>query len=317
MLAYRLSWKRFARWSDSRGLDPLVATPEMVALYLADRHSGAFPEGARPLNPTSLDREYSGVSFFLRPRAPSVWLRRRPPAVIAELLSGAHRTTGRPPVRKRPLLGKHLIELARMAPESLGPGLSGLRDRALLLVGFMGAFRRSELAALEYRDLELQPRPGGLRVTLRRSKTDQEGQGRVVGILRADDPGLCPIKALCVWMRDAHIHAGPVFRRVRADGTVSESAVDGEDVSDAVKRACKLLGLPPSKYAGHSLRSGFVTEASMQGVGLDVIADQTGHVTLDQVRRYIRREDPFRVNASRGMLDRADAGARRRRQTPA
>jgi integrase len=300
--AYAGSFKRFEGWCTVKKVSPESATPAEVALFLADRHAGAFPPGSEPLSPVSLDREYNGVAFFLRQKAPDVWTRARPPHVISELLAGAHRVSGRPPDRKRPLLAKHFVALARLPVDRLGDGLIGVRNRALLLLGFAGAFRRSELVALRREDVSLEPAPAGLRIVLRRSKQDQEGRGYVKGVLRADAGDVCPVRAVAAWVSKGGIVDGPLFRRILPAAGITADPLRDANVADVVKRACVLLGLPPSKYAGHSLRSGFVTSVALQGGSLDEIMVQTGHRSVEQVREYIRRENVFQNNPTRGLF---------------
>ena len=176
---------------------------------------------------------------------------------------------------------------------SLPDSLLGIRDRALLLVGFAGAFRRFELVALNVEDLEFTKE--GLKVLIRCSKTDQEGEGQPIGI--AHGMNLCPVKALDAWLAAAGITEGPVFRSVTRGGKIKGRLSD-RAVALAVKRYARAAGLDAAKYAGHSLRAGFVTQAVINQVPEVTIMKQTRHKSADMLRRYVRETTLFRDNAS-------------------
>ena len=192
---------------------------------------------------------------------------------------------------------RRLLELLDRTP-------LGLRDRALLLLGFAGAFRRSELVSLDVEDLEFTPR--GVRVQLRRSKTDQEGQGRPVGVPYGVTPETCPVQALERWL--AHVRTvvpdydrGPLFLRLDAAGRVRLARLSDRGVARVVQRWAERAGLDPERFAGHSLRAGLATSAAAGGVSERAIMNQTGHRRLAMVRRYIRDGELFGDdNAARG-----------------
>jgi integrase len=174
----------------------------------------------------------------------------------------------------------------------------GLRDRALLLVGFAGAFRRAELVSLDVADLEFSS--AGLTVTLRRSKTDQEGKSRRLGIPYGSSEATCPVRALQAWLETAHIQDGPIFRPLDRFQRVQPTRLSAERVALIVKRRAKAVGLDPARYAGHSLRAGLATTcAAAAGASERVIMSQTGHRSADMVRRYyyyIREGSLFAAN---------------------
>ena len=178
----------------------------------------------------------------------------------------------------------------------LPEGLLGIRDRALLLVGFAGAFRRSELVGLDIADLDFNH--DGLTVTLRRSKTDQEGEGRKVGLPYGSNPSTCPVRSLQAWIEASAIEAGPVFRSVNRHGRLQPDRLSDKAVALVVKRRAEAAGLDPSRYAGHSLRAGLATAAANAGVSERAIMAQTGHRSVQMVRRYIRDGSLFRENAA-------------------
>src|SRR5690606_20779575 len=188
---------------------------------------------------------------------------------VQEVLKGIRRSVGTAQAQVAPLMGPELRQVLSEIPE----GLVGLRDRALLLVGFAGAFRRSELVALTVADVAHSEE--GLTVTLRRSKTDQEGKGRKVAIPYSGTPDACPVRALRSWLTAAAISEGPLFRSVSRHGQVSEAALSGRSVALIIKRATAAAGLEASRYSGHSLRAGLATTAARRGKSEAAIMRQT------------------------------------------
>jgi integrase len=180
--------------------------------------------------------------------------------------------------------------------EGAGPGLIGLRDRALVLLGFAGAFRRSELVGLDIEDCSFGS--DGLTVALRRSKTDQDGMGRKVGIPYGAVPDTCPVRVLQAWIAQAGLGAGPLFRAITRHGGVRERRMAGLAVARIVKKLALRAGLDPAKYAGHSLRAGHATSAAIAGASERSIMNQTGHRSVQMVRRYIRDGSLFRENSA-------------------
>lgn len=178
--------------------------------------------------------------------------------------------------------------------DTLPDSLRGIRDKALLLLGFAGAFRRSELVQLQVADIE-ECREG-LKVTLRRSKTDQEGEGMVKAIPFGSNEDTCPVRAYQVWLAAAGIAEGVVFRSVSRHGTIGAPLSD-KDVARAVKKAADAAGLDAGKFSGHSLRAGLATSAAAAGVSERIIMQQTGHKSERMVRKYIREGNLFRENA--------------------
>jgi integrase len=172
----------------------------------------------------------------------------------------------------------------------------GLRDRALLLLGFAGAFRRSELVGLDVADLEFSS--AGLVVTLRRAKTDQEGRSRRIGIPYGSSEKTCPVRSLQAWLETARISDGAVFRSLDKFQRVQSKRLSDKAVARIVKRRAAAVGLDPERYAGHGLRAGLATSAAAGGASERVIMAQTGHRSADMVRRYIREGNLWRENAA-------------------
>jgi integrase len=176
---------------------------------------------------------------------------------------------------------------------------AGLRDRALLVLGFAGAFRRSELVALEVADLAFGVE--GLTVTIRRSKVDQEGEGEGVGLPYGSHAATCPVRTVRRWLDAAGIVEGPVFRSVDRHGNVGSQSMAGRSVALIVKRAAEGAGLDPARFSGHSLRAGLATSAAQAGKSERTIMRQGRWRSVTTARRYIRDADLYRDNAAAGI----------------
>lgn len=211
---------------------------------------------------------------------------------VRETWKGIRRRLGVAPDQKHPVSAREL----RTMIEGLPRGLVGHRDRALLTLGFAGGFRRSELVALQMADFGFVRE--GVECLVRRSKTDQEGQGLLKVIAYGGDLSTCPVRALRDWLNLAEIGEGPVFRRVTKSFRVGDRALTDHSVAVIVKRAAAKVGPNPEKFAGHSLRAGFVTEAKKNGADNAAIMDQTGHKSLAMVQRYHRRTKKWERPAS-------------------
>jgi site-specific recombinase XerD len=280
--AYRNDWEDFVSWCGVHRLEPLPSSPQTIALYLTDL--------SKTHKVSTLNRRLSGISqahqtagYTSPTRDPQVRL----------VFQGIRRTLGSAPDQKNPAI---TAEVRAMVETLKLPTLIGTRDRALLLVGFAGAFRRSELVSLDVGDATFTS--DGLVVQLRRSKTDQEAVGRKVGLPFGSNPLTCPVRALRDWLERGAIARGPIFRPVDRHGNVKTRRLTDQSVALVVKRCAKDAELDPEKYAGHSLRSGLATAAAMADVSERAIMAQTGHKSLPVVRRYIRDGSPFRRNAA-------------------
>ncbi|MCC6630175.1 MAG: site-specific integrase [Chloroflexi bacterium] len=280
--AYAADWADFAAWCAEHGLAPLPAAPDAVAAYLA-----ALVERGR--RPSTLQRRLAAIAH--RHRAAGHPPPTRDPTV-RDTLAGARRELGVAPAQKAALLPDDVRAMVAALPRDL----AGLRDRALLVLGFLGAFRRAELVALRVEDIRVAGE--GLVVTLRRSKTDQDGQGRRVALPAGADPATCPVAAYRAWRAAAGLTAGPVFRKLNRNREPLAKALHPEHVARLVKRAAAAVGLDPAAYAGHSLRAGLATAAALAGASDRAIMKQTGHTSREMVDRYIRDGDLFRDNAA-------------------
>ena len=216
---------------------------------------------------------------------------------VTEVMHGIRRDWAKPPNRKAPAV---VEEIKKMADAVTAETKKGLRDRALLLFGFAGAFRRSELVALNTWNIE--EREEGIKVTIEQSKTDQEAQGQVIAILRQQDSRYCPVQALHDWLTVAGIERGALFRRMYRNDKVGDSRLSPQSVAVVVKDYAHKAGLDSSRYSGHSLRRGFLTSAARNRASIFKMADQSRHKSLDVLRQYVQEEEMFENNAGDGLL---------------
>jgi site-specific recombinase XerD len=279
--AYQSDWRDFERWCLAHTLAPMPAAPQTVALYLSDL--------AQRCKVSTLQRRLAAISQVHQAVgvvSPSS------AGPVRLVMAGIRRAKGTAQTAKAPVVTATLQAMLRTLPDRL----IGQRDRALLLVGFAGALRRSELVGLDVGDITF-PREGMV-ITLRRSKNDQEGQGRTIGIPLGANPDTCPVRAVEAWLQAARITSGPVFRAITRHGQLRPGRLSDKAVALIVKRAAQAAGLDPRAYAGHSLRAGLATAAAAAGVSERAIMNQTGHKSVAVARRYIRAGSLFRENAA-------------------
>ena len=258
-------------------------SPEFLARYISDR--------ADTNSPATITRRAVGIG-----RA-HVTLGHADPSksdLVRAVLRGVRRTKGVSQRQAAPLLPEHLF-----AAMPLMRGVIGARDRALILLGFASAMRRSELVALDLTDIEFVNE--GLVITLRRSKTDQIGDGRKIGIPHGRTTA-CPVKALLTWLELGAITIGPIFRPVGKSSAVGSRRLSAQAVNLVVKKHIAQIGLPPAGYSGHSLRAGLVTSAARAGVSTHKILAQSGHRSEAMLARYIRDAAIFDQNAAGALL---------------
>jgi integrase len=267
--AYQNDVDHFIAWGGT-----IPANAGMIARYLA-RH-------ASDLAPTTLARRMVGI------RRAHLDRRFDDPTkddLVRTVLRGIRRVHARPQSRVAPLVAQELLAIC----ESLGDPVRDIRDRALLLVGFAGAFRRSELVSVDVENIERTA--VGLVITIRRGKTDQEGHGRKVTV-PSGLSAICPVRALERWLAVSGIATGAIFRPVTRGGTVIARRLSTEAVASIIKRHVKSLGRDPSRYSGHSLRAGFASSAAKAGMPTWRIKAQTGHRSDSMLALYIREVEP-------------------------
>jgi site-specific recombinase XerD len=282
--AYRHDFALFEIFCAANGHASMPATPAAVAEFLAS-------ETARGCKASTLTRRVASIRYRHK-------LNGHPSPTDDETaratLSGIKRVIGAEQTAKTAATADVIGELLKRCPNTL----TGKRDRALIALGFAGAFRRSELVALEVTDLT--ETPDGLRVLVRRSKTDQTGHGQEVAMLRGRR--LRPVEALQTWLTASGISDGPIFRQVNKSGRVLPGALKAETVATVVKEAAERAGLDPDKFAGHSLRRGFLTSAAKAGASIFKMMDVSRHKSVETLRRYVKDADAFNNHAGENFL---------------
>ena len=278
---YRSDWREFCQWCEGRQVTPLPAMAELVAAYIAEC-AGRLKVGSIQRRLNAIAEAHKAMALESPTHTPTV----------ANTMKGIRRTKGTAPVQKAPALTDDI----RAMVGATSVGIIGVRDRALILLGFAGAFRRSELVGLDLEDCAFTK--DGLTVMLRRSKVDQEGTGRKLGIPYGSNPDTCPVRSVQTWIEAAGITSGSLFRSITRHGRIQTGRLAGVDVARIVKKLAKKAGLDPAKYAGHSLRAGHATSAAIAGASERSIMNQTGHRSVQMVRRYIREGNLFRENSA-------------------
>jgi len=279
--AHRSHWQHFIAFCATHAVPALPAAPETVAAYLT-LFATTHAVGTLEHRLATITKAHA-TAGLPNPAASEL---------IRTQMRGIRRTHGVAPNQKTPALVADLQLMLATLPDTL----LGCRDRALLLLGFATAARRSELVALDVADLAFTS--DGLVVSVRRSKTDQTGVGVQKGVHFGRHAETCPVRTLRGWLDAAAITAGPVFRTVDRHGNVSEARLGDRAVALVIKRAAAAAGLDPGGFAGHSLRAGLATQAAMNGEGERAIMRQTGHRSVTMVRRYIRQGSLFTENVT-------------------
>lgn len=296
--AYAKDWAHFARWCRMRGADPLPPSSQLIGLYIADM---AAPQGKTPaLSVASIERRLSGLSWGYAQRGDRLDRKDRH---IASVLAGVRRKHARPPLQKEAILPEDLRDMLATLPHDL----RGLRDRAILLIGFAGGLRRSEIVSLDHGKDDTPDSGGwvdilddGALITLR-GKTGW----REVEIARGSRDQTCPVHALTQWLHFARIDFGPIFVAVSRNGLKADGArLSDKHVARLIKQAAEDAGLHPelpkaerlALYSGHSLRAGLASSAE---VDERYVQKQLGHASAEMTRRYQRRRDRFRVNLTK------------------
>ena len=294
--AYAADWRHYCAWARRQSLPALPPDPQVLGLYIAACASGAA--GPKPCSVSTIERRLSALMWSFAQRGQTFDRKERH---VATVLAGIRRTQGRPPEQKEAILPEHL--LAMIATLDLGD-LRGLRDTAILLVGFAGGLRRSEIVGLDCRPEDglsggwIEFFDDGLLLTLR-GKTGW----REVEIGRGSSDATCPVVALQTWLKFARISVGPVFRRV-VGGKVGAARLTDRHVARLVKHAALAAGVRgdltegerAKRFSGHSLRAGLASSAE---VDERYVQKQLGHASAEMTRRYQRRRDRFRVNLTK------------------
>ncbi len=282
--AYRSDFAIFAAWCQTRGLTPLPASSDTVAAFLA----ALATAGAKA---STIGRKAAAIRYA------HVLDGHEPPTsveAVKAVMRGIRRTIGAAKSKKAPATADLLGPMLDLCPDTI----RGARDRALLALGFAGAFRRSELVALTVEDIT--EGADGFRVVIRHSKTDQEAHGQEIAILAGAQ--LRPVQAVRAWLQAAQITDGPVFRAVSKGGKVSREPLTDRSVANIVKVYALRVGLDPADFAGHSLRAGFLTSAAEHGASVFKMMEVSRHKSVDTLRGYVRSADLFKDHAGRKFL---------------
>lgn len=280
--AYRLDWQDFLAFCEQHRLTPLPASEATVRMYITDLARRGRKVSTIERRLAAIAQAHKMAGHPSPTHATSVRL----------CFRGIRREYGQPPIKKRPLLTPDVRRMIECLPNDIW----GCRNRALLLLGFAGSFRRSELVFLDVEDLDFVR--DGIVVNLRKSKTDQNWEGRTVGIPYGSHPLTCPVRAMEEWLEVSGIESGPIFRPIRNNGVILPQRLTDRSVALIVQRAAERAGLNPNLYAGHSLRSGHITQAAMSGAPEYKIMEQSGHRSVMTLRGYIRDAKLFYKNSA-------------------
>ena len=283
---YSAAWVAFVAWCETHGAAYLPASPSAVALYLTSR-----AEAGRTVSTIAVD-----LAAIVEAHRSAGHPSPREAREVRAVWEGIRRTHGLAPQRR---VAPAVTSDVRAMLEALPASLVGVRDRALLALGFSGAFRRSELVALDVRHFAFSAE--GLVVVVARSKVDQEGRGASVAIPFGENPSTCAARLVRAWLDASAINDGAAFRGVSRHGKLGER-LDGRDVARIVKRSAVLAGLDARNYSGHSLRAGLATSAARAGRDDRAIMRQGRWSSRAMVDRYVREADLFRDNAAAGLL---------------
>jgi integrase len=299
--AYDSDWKHFGSWCRRQGLEQLPPDPQIIGLYITACASGVVTHNRKPAAVSSIERRLSSLSWHYRQLGERL---DRGDRHIATVLEGIRNTHGRPPIQKEAVLPEDLIAML----ETLDRGsLRGLRDRAMLLMGFAGGLRRSEVVGLDVAADQTEDSSGWIEILERGMILTLRGKNgwREVEIGRGSSDSTCPVAALETWLKLGRIAHGPLFRRVTDGGkSVGPERLRDQEVARLVKRAAIAAGIRgdlsevdrATKFAGHSLRAGLASSAE---VDERFVQKQLGHSSAEMTRRYQRRRDRFRVNLTK------------------
>ncbi len=282
--AYRSDFRDFGVFCAKHGLNSLPSEPKIVSLYLTHLSKNSkFSTLRRRLVSISMVHKLKG--HYLDTKHP----------IIVENLMGIRRVKGSIQKGKKPILINHLKLIIDVINEQKIEEIKKSRDKTIILVGFGGGFRRTELVSIDHEDLEFVTE--GLKISIRRSKTDQFGEGMMKGLPYLTNEKYCPVVNLKNWLQISKIKSGPIFRRFSKGSTLTKNRLTDQSVVLLIKEYLKLAGIENKNFAGHSLRSGFATVAAESGADERSIMAMTGHKTTQMVRRYIKEANIFKNNA--------------------
>tara|TARA_B110000858_G_scaffold105681_1_gene120910 strand:- start:6085 stop:7041 length:957 start_codon:yes stop_codon:yes gene_type:complete len=283
--AYKSDFKDFGMFCAQNGFNSLPTEPKIVSIYLTYLST-------KEAKMSTLKRRL--VSIGVIHKLKGHYLDTKHPSIIENIM-GIKRRKGSTQTGKKPISINNLKLIINVIDQQYKQEIKKLRDRTIILIGFSGGFRRNEIVSLDYDDLDFVPE--GLKINIRRSKTDQFGEGSIKALPYFDNSQFCPVLSLKNWLNISKINSGPLFRRFSKGSKLSQNRLTDQTVALLIKEYLKLAGIESKNYSGHSLRSGFATSAAESGVEERSIMAMTGHKSTEMVRRYIKEADLFKNNA--------------------
>ena len=287
--AYKSDFNDFGLFCVKNGFKSLPSDPKIVSLYLTHLSTKNAKISTLKRRLVSIGVIHKLKGFYLDTKHPS----------IIENLMGIKRRKGSIQKGKKPILINSLKQIINVIDDQKENLIKKQRDRTIILIGFSGGFRRNEIVSLDYSDLDFVNE--GLKITLRKSKTDQFGEGLIKGLPYFDNSKYCPVVSAEKWIKISKIHSGPLFRRFLKGSILSQSRLSDQTVALLIKEYLKIAGIDNKNYSGHSLRSGFATSAAESGAEERSIMAMTGHKSAEMVRRYIKEANVFKNNALRNI----------------
>ena len=283
--AYKSDFNDFCLFCSKNGFKSLPSEPKIVSLYLTHLST-------KEVKMSTLKRRL--VSIGIIHRLKGHYLDTKHPSIIENIM-GIKRRKGSIQKGKKPLLINNLKLIINVIDKYNKEDIKKFRDRTIILVGFAGGFRRNEIVSLDYSDLDFVQE--GLKINLKKSKTDQFGEGLTKALPYFENSQYCPVKSLEKWIEISKIHTGPLFRRFTKGSNISDNRLTDQTIALLIKQYLELAGVDSKNYSGHSLRSGFATSAAESGVEERNIMAMTGHKSSEMVRRYIKEANLFKNNA--------------------
>jgi site-specific recombinase XerD len=283
--AYKSDFNDFGLFCSQNGFKSLPSEPKIVSLYLTHLST-------KNIKMSTLKRRL--VSIGIIHRLKGHYLDTKHPSIIENIM-GIRRRKGSVQRGKKPLLINDLKNIINVIDKEKNKEIKKFRDRSILLIGFSGGFRRNEIVSLDYDDLDFVKE--GLKINLKKSKTDQYGEGSVKGLPYFDNTKYCPVVSIRKWIEISKIKSGPLFRRFTKGSNLSEVRLSDQTVALLIKDYLRIAGIESRNYSGHSLRSGFATSAAESGAEERSIMAMTGHKSTEMVRRYIKEANLFKNNA--------------------
>ena len=283
--AYRSDFKDFGLFCAKNKLKSLPTEPKVISLYLTYLSTKEVKMSTLKRRLVSIGVIHKLKGYYLDTKHPS----------IIENIMGIKRRKGSIQIGKKPLLISNLKQIINVIDDQKKENIKKFRDRSIILIGFSGGFRRNEIVSLNYEDLDFVQE--GLKINLRRSKTDQFGEGSVKGLPYSNNSKYCPVVSIQKWIEISKIGTGALFRRFSKGLKLTDNRLTDQSVALIIKEYLQLAGIDSKNYSGHSLRSGFATSAAESGVEERSIMAMTGHKSTEMVRRYIKEANLFKNNA--------------------